>query len=556
MNIKFLPEETIRRISAGEFLNSPSCVLKELIENSLDAKPTLIRIEILNSGLDLIKVIDNGIGINKNDLLLSIKRYSTSKIYFFSDLLNLNSFGFRGMALSCISYISNFSISSKSINSNDNYGWLLFNSFIKDKISFLIEPVKHNFGTIVNVKNIFFNYPLKRRELFFLIRNQFFLIKKIISYFVLSNYKINFLFYKENKLYKKYINKSHKDKVNILERINNIYGKNFYRKSIYLNIKDKYISFCGYVFLNIKFKNIKIIFLNNRIISTENLLYSIVNNFFLNFFHKDTFFSYILFFYTESKNFNINICPSKTKILFLNSCLIFSKIYNNLSLFFKKKKKNKFIKNNSYLIKKLSSNNFIFNNYLHYFLIYFGNIINIFNHRFVFSVKKNGLLIVSDLLYVFYYMYMLILKEKFFFLIKKVKIKKIKLFFNKKYFINFNNIINILNILGIDIYYKKNYFLITSLPIEFLNINFKNFFLSFIIFLNKIGKKKNSSKIIIYWLSNYIITYSELNNYNVMKLIYKFHSCYLKFQFKFKKKIFYFLNFNKLYLYYFNNLCL
>ncbi len=481
MNIRFLPEETIRRISAGEFLNSPSCVLKELIENSLDAKSTFVKIEILNSGLDLIKVTDNGIGISKNDLLMSIKRYSTSKIYFFSDLLNLNSFGFRGVALSCISYISNFSISSKSINSNNNYGWLLFNKFNKDKISFSIEPVKHNFGTIVNVKNIFLNYPLKRKELFFLVKNQFFLIKKMVNYFVLSNYKINFLFYKENKLYKKYINKSYKDKFNILERIKNIYGKNFYKKSIYINIKDKYISFCGYIFINIKYKNIKIIFLNNRIISTENLLYSIVNDFFLNFFDKNIFFSYILFFYTKSKNLNINICPSKTKILFLNSYFIFNKIYNGLSMFFKKKKKI-FIKNNVYIINKLTSNDFFFDNYLHYFLIYFGNIINIFNQRFVFSVKKNGLLIVSDLLYIFYYMNILIFKKKFFYLIKKVKIKKVKIFFNENYFMNIDSIINILNILGIDIFYKDYYFLVTSLPVEFLNINIKKFFLSFFFF--------------------------------------------------------------------------
>ncbi len=556
MIIKFLPELTIKKISAGEFLNNPSCILKELIENSIDAGSKYIKIEICNNGLDLIKITDDGIGMDKNDLFISSDSYTTSKIFFFNDLLNLNSFGFRGEALSCISSISNFSISSKFKYSSKNHGWLLFTKYSKLKKKKIIKPIHHNFGTIVNVKNLFFNFPVRRKELFLSYYNQFFLIKKIINYFVISNFKINFLFYKDNNLYREYINKFLKDENNILDRIRNIYGEKFCQEYKYISIKDKYVSFNGYLFLNNNFKNIKIIFLNNRIISTKNLLYSVVNNFFINFLNKKKYFSYILFFKIKSKYININISPNKKKINFLNSYLIFNKIYSNLSLFFNKKSKINIVNKKKKISKIFFSNKNFLDNYLYYFLINFGNIINIFNNRFVFSVKRNSLLIISDLLYIFYYINILIVKKKYFFLIENKKIKKIKIFLVNKFFLNIERILYILNILGIKIYYKNKYFLVTYVPIEFLNLNLKKFFLSFFLFLKKIEKSKFIFKIIIFWLSNYIILNGKLTNYNVMNLMYKFHSCIKKFKYKFKKKIFYFLNLNKLYLYYFNDLWL
>ncbi len=551
--IKFLPEETIRKISTGEFINNTYHVLKELLENSLDAKCSKIKIEILNSGLDLIKVTDNGIGICKEDLFLSIKRHTTSKIYYFNDLLYLKTFGFRGEALSCISAVSNFSISSKYMYSNDSYGWLLFNSENK-LLNFNLKPISHNFGTIVSVKNIFLNILNKRKELFFFNKNEWFYIKKIINYFSLSNYKINFLIYRDKILYKNYITKYKKDNLNILDRIKFIYGKKFIENYQYVDIFDKYFILKGYIFRKNNTKNIKLIFLNNRIISSDNLLYSVLDNFFLDFFNKNIFFSYILYFNIESKYININLCPNKNKIFFLDSYFIFNRLNKNLCFFFKNFKKNiykeKCFQNN------INVNNFFLNNYLHYFSIYFGNIVNILDKRFIFSLRRDGLLIISDLLYIFYYMNNIIFKKKYFFLIKIKKINDVKIYLSKKYFLSNKKIFFILCKLGINICYKNNYFLINSVPSYLVNLDFKNFFLSFLKFIKKIKKKKNIQSIIFYWLSYYIIINNEWTRFNLMKLIYIFHKYLINFKYRFKKKSFYFLNFNRLFFYFFNDIWL
>ena len=112
MRIKILDKKLSDQIAAGEVIERPSSVVKELLENSLDAGASQIDIEIKNAGSSLISVSDNGRGIFKDDLALSIKRHATSKIQELSDLSNIRSFGFRGEALSSIAAVSRLKISS------------------------------------------------------------------------------------------------------------------------------------------------------------------------------------------------------------------------------------------------------------------------------------------------------------------------------------------------------------------------------------------------------------------------------------------------------------
>lgn len=113
-NINILSEQVIRHIAAGEFLTHPYLIVKELIENSIDAYATVIKIYIENNGLHLIQVSDNGVGISKKDLFLVLDRHTTSKIVSIDDLNTSISYGFRGEALSSISSISYFSLVSKT----------------------------------------------------------------------------------------------------------------------------------------------------------------------------------------------------------------------------------------------------------------------------------------------------------------------------------------------------------------------------------------------------------------------------------------------------------
>ena len=129
MVIKKLDPETINLISAGEVIESPADILKELIENAVDAGSDKINIVIKNSGIDHLEIRDNGCGISQEDLNICLERHTTSKLISADDLFSLNSFGFRGEALASINAVSNLKI--KSFKNDSGEGNLLDCGFIK-----------------------------------------------------------------------------------------------------------------------------------------------------------------------------------------------------------------------------------------------------------------------------------------------------------------------------------------------------------------------------------------------------------------------------------------
>lgn len=160
MRIKRLPESIVNKIAAGEVVDRPAGVLKELIENSLDARSEKIQIKIEKGGKKLIEVKDNGIGIHPDDILESVKRYSTSKITEIDDLYCINSYGFRGEALSSISSVSRFSIISRQ--KDFPLGKELF---IEGGVFRYLSDVGAPVGTVVRVRDLFFNVPAREKFL-------------------------------------------------------------------------------------------------------------------------------------------------------------------------------------------------------------------------------------------------------------------------------------------------------------------------------------------------------------------------------------------------------
>ena len=153
--IRKLDEKTISKIAAGEVVERPAQVVKELIENSIDAESTNIKIEIENGGFDSITITDDGNGINENDLFLSIERHATSKLSRIEDLNEIYSLGFRGEALSSIAAISKLQISSRKEDC-DGYQLKVTGGDVEK-----IEPCAMNKGTIVKINDIFFNVPAR-----------------------------------------------------------------------------------------------------------------------------------------------------------------------------------------------------------------------------------------------------------------------------------------------------------------------------------------------------------------------------------------------------------
>jgi len=155
--INLLPEELVAKIAAGEVIERPASVVKELVENSLDAGATQIRIELYGGGLEEITVYDDGEGMEPQDLRLSVRRHATSKIKSLSDLYSLLTLGFRGEALASIAEVSRLTIKSRAKGLDTGYE--LYVEFGKE-VSFKPSALKQ--GTLVSVKDLFANLPARK----------------------------------------------------------------------------------------------------------------------------------------------------------------------------------------------------------------------------------------------------------------------------------------------------------------------------------------------------------------------------------------------------------
>jgi DNA mismatch repair protein MutL len=224
--INILSQETINKIAAGEVVERPLNAVKELVENSLDAFASSLTVEIEGAGKKLIRVSDNGFGMDKKDLELSILRHATSKIDDFNDLLHIHSLGFRGEALASIASVSSFEI--KTRKKGENSGWKLSAIAGKD---IKVIPWSGAEGTITEVKSLFFNTPARQKFL----KSDSTERSKIINSLeetALTNHDVFFKMLSENKTIFSTVQTNNKT-----ERIADILGKDFVKtlKNIKIN---------------------------------------------------------------------------------------------------------------------------------------------------------------------------------------------------------------------------------------------------------------------------------------------------------------------------------
>jgi len=160
MKIRRLDQKIYRKIAAGEVVERPASVVKELVENSIDAKASKIIVEVEKGGIEKIKVTDDGTGIEKEDMSLVFEHHATSKIGEDGDLFNIRTMGFRGEALSSISAISNVNIISKTKDSPNGYFYAVSCDKFQDKGT---KPFQD--GTSLEITNLFFNVPARQKFL-------------------------------------------------------------------------------------------------------------------------------------------------------------------------------------------------------------------------------------------------------------------------------------------------------------------------------------------------------------------------------------------------------
>lgn len=311
-----LPAEISDKIAAGEVVERPYNVVKELLENSIDAGADKITVEIADGGLSLIKVTDNGKGIMPEDMPLTIKRHATSKIRSFEDIYSVKTFGFRGEALSAISSVSDFAITSK----RDNFDvYTLEKHFNSPPI---IKPATSTRGTIVEVRNLFSKIPV-RKKFVKSSSNEGKEILKFVKNFSAINYNIDLVFIRDGEKILEF-NRSN----SMFTRIKDIFGE-----SSCFEIKDS----CEGILIeavagfpnNQKFRKDNIIIaVNRRIIKDYQLMQGIIQSYYR--LMPENRYPFALVNITiYNENVDVNIHPTKASVRFFNPKEVFDFVYRS-----------------------------------------------------------------------------------------------------------------------------------------------------------------------------------------------------------------------------------
>ena len=313
--IKLLPDSVANQIAAGEVVQRPSSVVKELLENSIDSGAKTIKLIIKDAGKTLIQVIDDGLGMNKDDLKKCFYRHTTSKIRNSKDLYSLETMGFRGEALSSIASVSHMSIISNQ-DANDSLGFEIKLDGGEEKSFDEIGSAK---GTTISVKNLFFNIPARRNFL----KSDNVELKHIIDEFhrvALINHNINFIFLNNNN---ELFNLSESI---FKERIIRIFGKSTKQKLIPINEETDIAKISGFVFkpeYSRKTRSTQFFFVNNRFIKNSHLNHA-VKTAYEGLIQDNLFPSYFLKINVPLNSIDVNIHPNKTEIKFDNDQSIYA----------------------------------------------------------------------------------------------------------------------------------------------------------------------------------------------------------------------------------------
>jgi len=320
--IRSLPQDLINMIAAGEVVERPASVLKELLENSIDANSTRITVNITEYGKGLIEVIDNGIGMNEADALMAFEQHATSKIYSQEDLENINTLGFRGEALASISSVA---LKVQMDTKTDSDEAVLIR--IENKQRKKLTSTKVDRGTKISIFNIFENVPARKKFL----KSDSTELKYIINTFIetaLINLNIHFeLKHNDKLLYR--LTKTDDIKTRMFEIWGNEVSESFYDlKSMELNLCNIDLLLERPEFAK-KNPNIQYIYINGRRIDSK-VISTAVKEAYQGFIHKDLRPAYIIVIHINPQKVDVNVHPRKLEVRFQDSQEIFRTLFSSV----------------------------------------------------------------------------------------------------------------------------------------------------------------------------------------------------------------------------------
>ncbi|MBF0350697.1 MAG: DNA mismatch repair endonuclease MutL [SAR324 cluster bacterium] len=324
--IKILPELIINQIAAGEVVERPASVVKELIDNALDAQADQIMVTVKNGGKDYISIVDNGIGMNEADARLSVERHATSKIYTESDLAKIQTMGFRGEALAAISSVSHFELITCEDEQQGGIRMMIKGGYMEH-----IGKTGFARGTKITVQNLFYNTPARLKFLK-ATTTEYQHIQQILLNVALARPSIQFRLTHNQQLQ---MNTSRGQTLD--ERIYQLFGEEFQDGLIPVDYQDNYLRLHGFVSSPTACRQTRrwqYLFVNNRTVKCVSFTHGVYDAY-QPFLSKGQHPVFFLNLELDPTEIDVNVHPAKTEIRFRNSQLVHTIIADKLRGFLK-----------------------------------------------------------------------------------------------------------------------------------------------------------------------------------------------------------------------------
>ncbi len=326
MTIKILPARLANQIAAGEVVERPASVVKELVENSLDSGATRIDIDIEKGGAKLIRVRDNGKGIVKDELGLALSRHATSKIHTLDDLEAIISLGFRGEALASISSVSRLTITSRP--ATQDQAWSAYSE--GREMAVKLQPTAHPIGTSVEVLDLFFNTPARRKFLR-TEKTEFSHIDELLKRIALSRFDVTINLRHNGKLVKQY--RAAKTEAQLEKRIASVCGNNFVRHMLKIELEHQGLKLHGWITTPEGARqqsDLQYCYVNGRMMRDKLINHAIRQSYETSL-RPDQFATYVLFIELNPHQVDVNVHPAKHEVRFHQARLVHDFIYQALS---------------------------------------------------------------------------------------------------------------------------------------------------------------------------------------------------------------------------------
>lgn len=324
--IRLLSPRLANQIAAGEVVERPASVVKELLENSIDAGATRLDVEVEEGGVKLMRVRDNGVGLSKDDLPLALSRHATSKIYELDDLEAVGTLGFRGEALASISSVSRLLITGNQ-SDNPSEGWSA-RSEGRDMATELM-PAPHPRGATVEVRDLFFNTPARRKFLR-TEKTEFSRLEEVVKRLALAHFDIAFSLSHNGRAIHQW--RACNSRIEQERRLGQICGNAFLENSLYVEVERAGLKLWGWVALPAFSRSqadLQHFYVNGRAIRDKLVTHAVRQA------YQDVLFhgrhpAYVLYLELDPATVDVNVHPTKHEVRFRDSRLVHDFLFRTL----------------------------------------------------------------------------------------------------------------------------------------------------------------------------------------------------------------------------------